>query len=104
MPVGRLTNDKAPGTDNISPNLIKTCKPAVLLPLHEILCQCWQEGEVSQNIHNAKIITLYKNYTVILVRLQQLEELVYPESYCGFCSGKSTVDMTFFYPSAAGKM
>ena len=32
---------------------------------------------------------------VILVRLQQLAERVYPESQCGFRSGRSTVDMIF---------
>ena len=80
-----------------------------LLPLHEILCQCWQEGEVPHDF----IIALYKykdertdcnSYRgifllsivdkifahVILVRLQQLAERVYPESQCGFRSGRSS--------------
>ena len=34
---------------------------------------------------------------VILVRLQQLAERVYPESQCGFRSGRSTVDMIFSF-------
>ena len=59
--IGHLTNDKALGFDNVKPDLIKTCKSALLLPLYEILCQCWQEGEFSQDIRDAKIITLYKN-------------------------------------------
>ena len=59
--IDHLTNCKTAGSDNISPDLIKTCKSALLLSLHEILCQCWQEGEVSQNMCNAKIITQYKN-------------------------------------------
>ena len=45
--IDHLTNGKTPGSDNIPPDLIKTCKTALLLPLHEILCQCWQEVEVS---------------------------------------------------------
>ena len=56
-----LTNGKTPGSDNIPPDLIKTCNSALLLPLHEILCQCWQEWEVLQDMRDAKIITLYKN-------------------------------------------
>ena len=38
--IDHLTNGKAPGSDNIPPDLIKTCKSALLLHLHEILCQC----------------------------------------------------------------
>ena len=116
--IDHLTNGKAPGSDNIPPDLIKKCKSALLLPLHEILCQCWQEGEVPQDMRDAKIINLYKNKgersdcnnyrgifllsivgkifaRVILVRLQQLAERVYPESQCGFRSGRSTIDMIF---------
>ena len=32
---------------------------------------------------------------VMLVRLQQLAERIYPESQCGFCSGRSSVHMIF---------
>ena len=56
-----LINDKAPWSDNIPPDMFKTCKSAQLLPLHEVLCQFWQEGEFTQNICDAKIITPYKN-------------------------------------------
>ena len=59
--IDNLTNGKAPGSDNVPPDLINTCKSALLLPLHEILCQCWQKGEVPQGMSNTKIITLYKN-------------------------------------------
>ena len=59
--IGHLTNDKALGFDNVKPDLIKTCKSALLLPLHAVFCQCWQEGEVPQDTRDAKIITLYKN-------------------------------------------
>ena len=40
---------------------------------------------------------------VVLVRRNQLEELVYLESHCTFRSDRSTVDMNFFSPSAAEK-
>ena len=110
--------DKAPGSDGIPPDLVKHCKTTLLLPLHEVLCKCRQEGVVPQDMRDAKIITLYKNKgerndcnnyrgisllgivgkvfaRVILVRLQKLAKRVYPESQCGFRAEKSTVDMVF---------
>ena len=109
---------KAPGSDVFPPDLVKHCKTTLLLPLHEVLCQCWQEGAVSQDMRDAKIITLYKNKGerndcnnyrgisllgivgkvfawVILVRLQKLAERVYQESQCRFRAERSTVDMVF---------
>ena len=69
-------------------------------------------------MRNAKIITLFKNkgersdcsnyrgisllsvidkvfVKVILIQLQKLAELVYPESQCDFGAGRSTIDMVF---------
>lgn len=116
--IDSLASGKAPGSDGIPPDLVKRCKSTLLLPLHEVLCQCWQEGAVPQDMRDAKIITLYKNkgersdcnnyrgisllsivgkvFTrVILIRLQKLAERVYPESQCGFRAKRSTVDMIF---------
>ena len=59
--IDRLASGKAPGSDGIPPDLIKHCKTTLLLPLHEVLCQCWKEGAVPQDMRDAKIITLYKN-------------------------------------------
>ena len=91
----------------------------ILLPLlHELLSLCWREGEVPQDMHDAKIITLFKNKDghsdcnnyygisllsvvgkvfarVVLAILQTLADLIYPESQCDFRSGRSTVDMIF---------
>ena len=44
---------------NAIPDLIKHCKTKLLLPLHEVLCQCWQEGAVPQDMRDSKIITIY---------------------------------------------
>ena len=33
----------------------------MIIPLHEILCKCWQEGKAPQDMRDAKIIILYKN-------------------------------------------
>ena len=103
---------------NAIPDLIKPYKTKLLLPLHDVLCQCWQEGAIPQDMRDSKIITLYKNKgerndcnnyrgislvsivgkvfaRVILIRLQKLVERIYPESHCGFRAGRSTIDMIF---------
>ena len=113
-----LASGKAPGSDGISPDLFKHCKTTSLHSLHVLLCQCWQEGAVPQDMRDAKIITLFKNKgersdcknyrgisllsvigkvfsKVILILLQELAERVYPEPQCGFRAGRSTVDMVF---------
>ena len=36
-------------------------KGTLLKELHEILCQCWTEGKVPQDMRDANIVTLYKN-------------------------------------------
>ena len=116
--IDSLASGKAPGSDSIPPDLLKQCKTSLLQPLHELLCQCWEEGAVPQDMRDAKIVTLYKNKgersdcnnyrgisllsivgkvyaRVLLTRLQKLAERVYPESQCGFRAGRSTVDMVF---------
>ena len=116
--IDSLACGKAPGTDGIPPDLIKLCKSTLLQSLHYTLCQCWREGGVPQDMKDAKIVTLYKNKgdrsdcnnyrgisllsivgkvyaRVVLARLQQLAERVYPESQCGFRAERSTVDMIF---------
>jgi len=116
--IDALACGKAPGEDSIPPEIIKCGKPALLGPLHELLCLCWREGKVPQDMRDAKIITLYKNKgdrsdcnnyrgisllnivgkvfaRVVLARLQVLAERIYPESQCGFRAERSTVDMIF---------
>ena len=103
---------------NAIPDLIKHCKTKLLLPLHEVLCQCWHEGAVPQDTRDSKIITIYKNKgerndcnnyrgislrsivgnvfaRVILIRLQKLAERIYPESQCGFRAERPTIEMIF---------
>ena len=52
---------KAPGNDGIPVKVLKCVKGTLLKELHEILCQCWGEGEVPQDMRDANIVTLYKN-------------------------------------------
>ena len=108
---------KAAGTDGIPADLLK-CDSCLLPHMHELLCQCWQVGAFPSDMKDAKIITLYKNKgdkgdcnnycgisllsvlgkvfaRILLVRLQKLAGRVYPESQCGFRSGRSTIDMVF---------
>ena len=86
--------------------------------LHELLCQCWDEGTIPQDMRDANIVTLYKNKgdrrdcnnyrgisllsivgkafaRVLMKRLQLLADHIYPESQCGFRAKRSTVDMIF---------
>ena len=107
---------------NAIPDLIKHCKPTLLLPLHEVLCQCWQEGAVPQDMRDSNIITIYQNMgerndcnnyrgislrsivgkvfaRLILIRLQKLAERIYPESQCGFRAERSKIDMIFSFDS-----
>ena len=44
---------KAPGNDGIPVEVIRCAKGTLLKELHEILCQCWREGEVPQDMRDA---------------------------------------------------
>ena len=98
--------------------MIKCAKPALLQHLHQLLCLCWNEGAVSQEMWDATIVTLYKNIgdrsdydnyrgisllsivgkafaRVLLIRLHKFASGVFPEFQCGFRAGRSTIDMLF---------
>ena len=105
-------------TTGIPSEVLKYGKQALLKPLHDLICNCWELGHIPQDMRDAKIVTLYKNkgdrsdcnnYTgisllsivgkafarVVLARLQVLAQQEYPESQCGFRAGRSTTDMVF---------
>ena len=46
----QLSSGKAPGNDGIPVEVRKCAKQTLLKELHEILCQCWREGEVPQSM------------------------------------------------------
>ena len=56
----QLPSAKVPGKDGILVKVIKCAKGTLLKDLHEIFCQYCREGEVPQDMRDAKIITLYK--------------------------------------------
>ena len=116
--INGLANGKAHGNDAIPSEVIKQGIPVLLPHLHELRSLCLREGEIPQDMRDAKIVTLFKNKgdrsdcnnyrgisllsvvgkvfaRVVLARLQILAERIYPESQCGFRSGRSTVDMIF---------
>lgn len=113
-----LSSGKAPGGDCIPPEVLKCAEETLTRGLRDLLCLCWREGSVPQDMRDANIITRYKhkgdrgdcnNYRgisllsivgklfakVILARLQFLADRVYPESQCGFRAERSTIDMVF---------
>ena len=108
---------KSPGLDGISADLLK-CDNCLLSHMYELLCNCWRVGSFPADMKVAKIVTLYKGKgdkgecnsyrgisllsvlgkvfaRVLLPRLQELANQVYPESQCGFRGGRSTADMIF---------
>jgi Reverse transcriptase (RNA-dependent DNA polymerase) len=114
--INSLKNGKAPGSDGIPAEIIKASRSILIPELHELLCLCCESGYVPQDMRDASIVTLYKNKgnrsdcnsyrgisllsivgkifaRVALPRLQVVASRVYPESQCGFRSGRSTIDM-----------
>ena len=55
---------KAPGEECIPPKIIKYGTPALLELLLELLCLCWREGKVPQDMRDANITTLYKTKAI----------------------------------------
>ena len=49
---------KAPDSDSIPADFLRSCKSCLLPHLYDILVKCWREGMVPQDMRNAKIITL----------------------------------------------
>ena len=109
--INGLANGKAPRNDAIPSEVIKQGIPVLLPHLHELLSLCWREGEVPQDMRDAKIVTLFKNKgdrndcnnyrgisllsvvgkefaRVVLSRLQIMADRIYPESQYGFRSGR----------------
>ena len=60
----QLSSGKALGNDGIPVEVIKCAKGTLLKELHEILCQCWREGEVPQDMRDATVIV---TVTLVLV-------------------------------------
>ncbi|XP_047489149.1 uncharacterized protein LOC125039353 [Penaeus chinensis] len=59
--ISNLSSGKAPGIDSIPAEVLNSGKPALLEPLHTLLCKCWEKGYIPQDMRDANIVTLYKN-------------------------------------------
>ena len=110
-----LKDNKAAGSDNIPPEVIKYGGCALHRRLHNFILDCWSAKCLPQQWKNANIILVYKKKgdraecgisllsvagkvlaKVILSRLlEHVVDLVLPESQCGFRRGRSTIDMIF---------
>lgn len=116
--ISHISSGKTTGLDGIPAEVFNCSGNQLLDNLHQLLCKCWEEGYVPQEMRDSIISTLYKNKgdcsdrnnyrgisllciagklfaRVALYRLQKIAERVYPESQCGFRSNRSTVDMIF---------
>ena len=115
--IDSLPTGKAPGLVGIPAEATKSAKEPLLEHLHTLLCQCWEEGDVPQDMQDCNIISLYKNkgdccdcnnyrgisllstirkvFTcLVLNRLKKLAD-VYIQSQCGFRLECSMIDMRF---------
>ena len=56
-----ISSDKAPGSDGIPAEVFKCGGDQLHIVLHQLLCKCWEEGAVPQEMRDSIITTLYKN-------------------------------------------
>ncbi|XP_069187165.1 uncharacterized protein [Procambarus clarkii] len=56
-----LSSGKAPVDNGIPPQVLKCAHGTLKTEFQELLCQCWREGSVPQDMRDANIITFYKN-------------------------------------------
>lgn len=117
--IKQLSNGKAPGEDGIPAEIFKCGSNLLISKLTDLINLIWSQGSVPQQFKDAIITHLYKHKgrkcecdnhrgisllsvagkilaRVILNRMNtKLVSSVYPESQCGFRSGRGTVDMVF---------
>ena len=115
--VSQMNNNKAPGIDGITAEILKNGSEKMFDLLEQIIQSVW-ESEVPQDWRDAIVVSLYKkglksdcsNFRGISL-LSILEKLfsriilnrlvrtivngIQPESQCGFHASRGTVDMIF---------
>ena len=52
-----LACGKAPGSDPIPAEVLKSGKPDLLKHPHELLCLCWEESHIPQDMRDTNIVT-----------------------------------------------
>ena len=58
--IDELQSGKAAGSDGIPPEVFKAGGPALVKSLTEFLCHCWDDGELPQDLKDARIVHLCK--------------------------------------------
>jgi len=56
--IKQLKSGKAAGVDGISPEIWKHGGSVLITKLHELFVCCWEQGKLSQDLHDAFSITL----------------------------------------------
>ena len=76
-PLVPARSGKAPGNDSIPPEVLKQGKQTIPQPLHELLCLCWEQGHIPQDMTDANIVTLQQQPLFLdLVDLTKAFDLV----------------------------
>ena len=124
----QICSGKAPGKDAIPPEIYKYGGQKLVKKLYELFKAIWRVGRVPQDYKDASIKHLYKNTGnrsscdnhrgisllsiagKILARLllnriiKHIVNDIYPESQCGFRSGRGTIDMIHSLRQVAEKV
>ena len=116
--IDSLACNKAPSKDGVRLEVSKVSKNNSLVNhLYELLCQCWDEGTISQGMRDTNIITLYKNkgdrsecnnyrgislLSIVGKAFARASKETattcsphLPRIWCGFRANRSTIDMIF---------
>ena len=118
--INRMSSGKAPGSDSIPAEIYKAGGPTLVNQLTSLFQSMWDKEQLPQDFKDATIVHIYKNKgnrqscdnhrgisllsiagkilaRVLLNRLSKHLETsaLFPESQCGFRSGRGTADMIF---------
>ena len=112
-----MNNGKAPGKDRTPAEIYKALGQKSKQAFHDILLSIWNKEEMPPDLGDATIVSLYKNKgsrsecgnyrgiallsiagkilaRILLNRLvKKISEVNLLEAQCGFCPGRSTIDM-----------
>ena len=58
--IHELKREKAPGPDNITPDMLKDAGPPILKSLANLFTECLKQNKIPKTSHNAIIILLHK--------------------------------------------
>ena len=58
--IHQLKQEKAPGPDNIIPDMLKDARPPILEPLANLFTECLKQNKIPKSWKNAIIILLHK--------------------------------------------